>query len=265
MAESRRSFGRHNVVIALMCYLSYCQVALSQELPCQTSHPDCLAVLHSLAIQNSPALQELDIALSELDNRIKTAKTNNQKSILSDLFTPLVRALVDTDNLTRSNSKNAPVTLFNNPWATIATAIGVPLFQTLLGGNAAQQSRQIAISDLETRTAQLKRNRRELEDKVKDEVTRGILNLERLTLLEEQATRRLTTQQQQQTIRTIQYRQGQSSTVNYLSELEKLEGLTMGAELARKERTLELQRITRLVLPSAPTASPHLLPAGTSE
>ena len=212
-----------------------------------------------MAIRNSPALQELDIVLAEIDNRIQTAKTNQQKSILSDLFSPLVRALVDTDNLTKSHSKNAPVTLFNNPWATIASAIGVPLFQLLLGGNAAQQSRQIAISDLETRAAQLQRNRRELEEKVKEEVTRGILNLERLTLLEEQATRRLQAQQQQQTIRNIQYRKGQGSTVNYLSEMEKLEDLKMKAELARKERELELQRITRLVFPPGPTTG--ILPA----
>ena len=210
-----------------------------------------------MAIRNSPALQELDIVLAEIDNRIQTAKTNQQKSILSDLFSPLVRALVDTDNLTKSHSKNAPVTLFNNPWATIASAIGVPLFQTLLGGNAAQQSRQIAISDLETRAAQLQRNRRELEEKVKEEVTRGILNLERLTLLEEQATRRLQVQQQQQEIRNIQYRKGQGSTVNYLMEKSEIEDLKMRAELARKERELELQRITRLVFPG-PTS---ILPA----
>ena len=247
MASSRRSFGSLSVAIALMFSLFSCPPSLSRELPCEESTPECLEVLHSLATLGSPALRELDIALAELEQRIKTAKQNNQKAIFSDIFSPLVAALVQTDNLVQRQRNPQPVTLFTNPWATIAAAIGVPLFQQLLGGNPAHQSRAIAISDLETRVEQLKRSRRELEERVKDNVTNGILELERLTLEQQQAIRRLFSERQRQTIREIQFRNGQGSTPEYLAQLERLENLTFQAQLATKNRTLSLQRLTRQV------------------
>lgn len=215
-----------------------------------------------MATQGSPALRELDIALAELDKRIATAKANNQKTIFSDLFTPLVAALVQTDNLVaRQNATTQPVTLFTNPWVTIATAIGVPLFQQLLGGNSAQQSRAIAISDLETRVEQLRRNRRELEERVRDTVTSGILDLERLTLEQQQAIRRVETERKRQTIRDIQFRSGQGSTGEYLAQLERMENLTLQAELVRKNRSISLQRLTRQVYGSpTPITAPNAAP-----
>ncbi len=184
------------------------------------------------------------------------AKANNQKTIFSDLFTPVVAALVQTDNLVaRREATTPPVTLFNNPWVTLATAIGVPLFQQLLGGNSAQQSRAIAISDLEVRVEQLRRNRRELEGKVKDTITQEILTLERLTLEQEQAARRLETEQKRQRIREIQYRTGSSSTVEYLTQLERLENLTLSQELARKVKSIQLSKVTRYVLGNAAPAT----------
>lgn len=169
--------------------------AMLGDLPCLETQEACIKELQHLAVQNSRSLKAIDERIQLVNQKIDEARRNNQKTINLGVFEPLVTAYLKLDTVTTTDAQGKQqtkqrgffdrvFTMFSGGSALLSgvneilSLIGVPLFKNLGGGDAAAQTRQIAIADLQVKVAQVEKERGELADKIKETVMMQVLEFD---------------------------------------------------------------------------------------
>jgi len=240
--------------------------AMLGELPCLETQEACIKELQGLAVQNSRSLKAIDERIQLVNNKIDEARRNNQRTINLGVFEPLVTAWLKIDNVTTTNGQGQQETqkrgifdrvfsLFTGGSAMLSgvneilSLIGVPLFKNLGGGDAAAQTRQIAIADLQVKVAQVEKERSELADKIRELVTAQVLEFDVVRkdfqVAQEIARREVIRGK----LRQIDYRYSTKiSTDSYLSSLSSLDNVKANSYRQWARLRNQLAKIKLLVL-----------------
>lgn len=191
-------------------------------LPCLNSSPECISQLTEAAITNSSKLKNLDDRIALINQRLE-----------------LMAQRID-----HAKDKR---------WTSYITIDPVKLIQNIFGGGDVQRD-NLAIADLEVKTADLEAARAELERQreaekilLGDRVLRLVLDYERsdrtITLIQsQQETFRL-----QNEVFRIQYRLGEGSTEQLLGMTtrgDRLNEQLTDASIKRDEAVRELLQLT---------------------
>jgi hypothetical protein len=245
--------------------------AMLGELPCIDASEVCVRELQEMAIANDTTLAEIDARIQAINDRIEQARENNQRSINLGIFEPLWQDLIRVETVQRVPDPSArPVPgsivvqeergfldnvldIFRNPVRginNILSLIGVPLFRTVSGGDPAVQQRQIQITDLQVKVAEVERSRAEMANKLREEVLLQVLEFERVRREfqgEQEIGRRATLRTD---ILTLNYRfaVGGMTTPQYLAELNGLDNRRLTVFRQWAQLRTQLTRIKLLVL-----------------
>jgi hypothetical protein len=136
------------------------------DLPCLEAADECITKLQSLAIQNSRELKAIDERVEAIKQKVEEARKNNQKTVRLGVFEPLVQSWLTLENVPvqpgqspkRRGILDRVFGLVSEPLSginEILSLVGVPLFRNVTGGDAAAQSRAIAIGDLQVKLAEI--------------------------------------------------------------------------------------------------------------
>jgi hypothetical protein len=201
-------------------------------LSCLDISPDCIERLQQEAVQNSPVIQELEAKISTINTKIEEAKTNNKKSIDLSVFEPALQVFLKQDTVVENGqSRRIGIVervgqLFTNPIPLVNDllgAIGIPLLRGAYGGNDAQQSRAIQISDLTVKVAEIERVKTEVAAKTREKVQQLVLDFDVLAreFQAEQAIAR--SEENLFKLYTVTYSAGDGDTNIYLNRKGQLE------------------------------------------
>lgn len=208
----------------------------------------CVRQLQELAIGNSPELMAIDERVALVQEKIDAARADNLRSISVGVFEPAVRAFFEIGTraaIAEQRDANGNIivegresrrfgfldriAMFFEPGGTIRgindifAQIGVPLFTAVLGGNDQFQERQIAISDLEIKVAEIENKRGELASEIREKVLDFDQYRREFQIAQEIARR--DTLRVQILAQGYQFAaEGSLSTPEYLSELSRLDG-----------------------------------------
>ena len=165
--------------------------AMIGELPCLETQEACIKNLQTLAVQNSKSLKAIDERVSIVNQKIDEARRNNQRTINLSVFEPLVQNYLKLDTVTTINAQGQGQTqtrgFFNKVLGIfsgitgineVLSLVGIPLFKNLGGGDAAAQSRTIAIGDLQVKLAEIENKRGDLADKLREAVVIQVLDFD---------------------------------------------------------------------------------------
>lgn len=174
-------------------------IAMLGELPCGNASRECLEELQALAVADSRLLAEIDARIEEANVRIDDAKSRNKKAIAFDVLSPALQYYLsvgqergrvprrdeetgqEIDPLQILTPLEKIASIFGRPTQTLNTLldlIGIPIIQTLFGGNDDAQRRSIDISELSIRVGELQRGRSELAQKIRESVVQKALDLD---------------------------------------------------------------------------------------
>jgi len=113
-------------------------------LPCLETSAVCLQQLQDRAIAQSPLLKEIDTRITEANDRINEAKSQNQRSIRLGILTPGLQYLLGPTP-TAGQPQQAGTGLIDNLAGIFSgktnlingllNVIGIPFFQGIQGGN----------------------------------------------------------------------------------------------------------------------------------
>jgi hypothetical protein len=161
--------------------------AMYSPLSCLDVTPDCIAKLQQEAVQNSPVIRELEAKIATVNEKIEEAQTNNKKSIDLSIFEPGLQVFLKQETVVE-NGQSRKVgfiervgQIFSNPGSLLNDllgAIGIPILRGSFGGNDAQQSRAIQISDLTVKVAEMERIKTEIGAKTREKVQQLILEFD---------------------------------------------------------------------------------------
>jgi hypothetical protein len=207
-------------------------MAMYSPLSCLDISPDCIERLQQEAVQNSPVIRELEAKISTINTKIEEAKTNNKKSIDLSVFEPALQVFLKQDTVVENGQSRRigivervgqiftnPVPLVND----ILSAIGIPLLRGAYGGNDAQQSRAIQISDLTVKVAEIERVKTEVGAKTREKVQQLVLDFDVLAR-EFQAEQAIVNSELKSfKIYSITYAAGDGDTNTYLNRKQQLE------------------------------------------
>lgn len=207
-------------------------IAMYAPLSCLDTTPDCIAKLQQTAVQNSPVIKELDIKIATINQKIEAAKTNNQKSLELSIFEPALQVFLQRDTVVENGQSRKlgfgerVGQIFSNPgevFGELLGAIGIPLLRGLYGGNDAQRSRAIQITELTIKVAEMERIKTELAVKTREKVQQLILDFDVLAR-EFQAEQAIAhTETRSFKLYAITYAAGDGDTNTYLHRKEKLD------------------------------------------
>jgi hypothetical protein len=202
------------------------------ELPCADASEQCIRELQTSAVDNSRILQEIDLRIEEAEMRIDEARSRNEKAIFVDQLSPLLafylgaapqfQVDIDSGVVERPGVIErvlgdifSPLRLANN----VLSLIGLPLFESQFGGNAAAQQRAIAIGDLQIKVAELQRGRAESADKLRERVLIEALKLDDIAR-EFQITQEIARRDaDRMEILKVSYLFGEGNSEGYLAQL----------------------------------------------
>jgi hypothetical protein len=178
-------------------------------------------------------LKELDQRIQEIQSRITEARKNNQAAVQLGLFTPLLQRYISIETEPATGRKigffDKIANLFITPFTSlneILSVIGVPLFQnSLAGGSPEAQTRQIQISDLQIKIAELERAKAELGNKVRENVTNQVLEFDTSRRDFQIALEVSKREKARMKLRELNFRFGQSETETYLGQLSQFDQL----------------------------------------
>ena len=245
--------------------------AMMGELPCLDATEVCVRQLQEMAVANNPTLAEIDARVEAINERIETARANNQRTIRLGIFEPLVEDLIRISPVTRvPDPANPPVpgtivvpeergflenvlNIFTNPVRginNILSFIGLPLFRNIAGGDAATQQREIAIADLQVKVAEVERSRAEMANDLREEVILQVLefdSIRREFQIAQEVARRSTLRLQ---ILELDYRfaVGGLNTPQYLAEVNTLDQQKAQTFRSWARLRTQLTRIKLLVM-----------------
>jgi hypothetical protein len=207
-------------------------VLMYQPLSCLDISPDCVQKLQLEAVQNSPVIKELETKIQEINSHIENAKTNNKKSLDLAIFEPGLQLFLKKETVVENGQTRTIGFLerigqvFTNPGVVLndlLATIGIPLLRGAYGGNDAQQSRSIQISDLTVKVAEMERGKAEIANKTKEKIQQLVLDFDTAAreFQAEQAIVRSETRSFK--IYAITYAAGDGDTNIYLHRQEQLE------------------------------------------
>lgn len=236
--------------------------AMLGDLPCLETQEACIKQLQAMAVQNSHSLKAIDERIAIVNQKIEEARRNNQRTINLGVFEPLVTAWLKLDTVVTPGQEpqkrgiiDRVIGMFTGGSAMLSgvneilSLIGVPLFRNLGGGDAAAQTRQIAIADLQVKVATVEKERAELADKIKELVTQQVLDFDVIRkdfqVAQEIARREVIRGK----LRQIDYRYSTKiSTDSYLSSLSSLDNVKANSYRQWARLRNQLAKIKLLVL-----------------
>jgi hypothetical protein len=201
-------------------------------LSCLDTSLDCIQRLQNDAVQNSSSLKKLDAKIKEVNNHIQLAQAQNQKSIQLSILEPGLQALFKKETVTE-NGQTRTIgiferigRLFTNPGSVLddlLVAVGVPIIRSSWGGNDAQQSKTIAISELTLKVADMEKGKAEVIGKAKDKIEQLVLEFD--TAAREFQVEQAIVRSETRTFKiyAITYAAGDGDTHIYLTRKEQLE------------------------------------------
>ena len=206
--------------------------AMYSPLSCFDVTPDCIAKLQQEAVQNSPVIRELEAKIATVNQNIEAAQTNNKKSIDLSIFEPGLQVFLKQDMVVE-NGQSRKVgfverlgQIFSNPGGLLNDllgAIGIPLLRGSFGGNDAQQSRAIQISDLTVKVAEMERIKTEIGAKTRERVQQLMLDFDVLAR-EFQAEQAIATSETKSfKLYAVTYAAGDGDTNIYLNRKGQLD------------------------------------------
>lgn len=238
------------------------------ELPCIEPNQTCIESLQATATSKNALLVELDTKIEEINEKIEEAKSTNKKSIQLSVFEPALQYFLSNSTTTATTTAtttgnnqqqsggflNNIFGIFTRPVGTIngfLSAIGLPLFRSLTGGNDQQKAAAIAISDLSVKVAELQRGRAELANKIKEQVAIAIIDLD-LKKREFQASLTATKLKEQQTrLIQVQFSTGSHDAIAMLQQESSLNSSQLQAFREWGQLKAALVRLKLLVIGSA--------------
>jgi hypothetical protein len=162
-------------------------MAMYSPLSCLDVTADCIAKLQQEAVQNSPVIKELEEKIATVNQKIEEAQTNNKKSIALSIFEPGLQVFLKQDTVIE-NGQSRKIgffervgQLFSDPLPLLNDllgAIGIPILRGAYGGNDAQQSRAIQISDLVVKVAEIERIKTEVGAKTREKIQQLVLDFD---------------------------------------------------------------------------------------
>lgn len=229
------------------------------DLPCVDATTECIAQLQEIATQQNPLLIEIDARIEEITTKIEEAKAQNKKSIDLSVLRPAARVFMeptfDAPSSQPNQRKRGPidklVSIFTSPVGVInevLRAVGIPLFDKLLGGNEQAQGRAIAISDLSVKLAEIQRGRAELANQVKEKVALAVFDFDtsrREFQISQEVAKRESARMQ---LIEVKYRLGQGDSNSYLAQLTSLDARKAQTFRAWASLRSQLEKIKLLVL-----------------
>ncbi|WP_157259941.1 hypothetical protein [Chamaesiphon minutus] len=207
-------------------------VLMYQPLDCLDTSLECVQKLQQQSIENSPVIRELNVKIQEVNARIEEAKVNNKKSIELAIFEPALQAFLRKDTVFE-NGQTRTIgfferigQLFTNPGAVLNdlfAASGVQVLRGAYGGNDAQQSRAIQISDLTVKVAEMERGKVEIANKIREKIQDLVLAFD-VAAREFQAEQQIVRMEVKSfKIYSVTYAAGDGNTDTYLRRKEQLE------------------------------------------
>jgi hypothetical protein len=161
--------------------------AMYSPLSCLDVTPDCIVKLQQEAVQNSPVIKQLEAKISTVNQKIEEAKTSNKKSLDLSVFEPALQLFLKQETVVE-NGQSRKVgfiervgQIFSNPGSLINDllgVIGIPILRGSYGGNDAQQSRAIQISDLTVKVAEMERIKTEVAAKTREKIQQLMLDFD---------------------------------------------------------------------------------------
>jgi hypothetical protein len=212
--------------------------AMYSPLSCLDVTPECIQRLQQEAVQNSPVVRELEEKISTINTKIEQAKTNNKKSIDLSVFEPALQAFLKQDTVVK-NGQTQKIgffdrvgQLFTNPGPVlndILAGVGIPLLQRVYGGGSeAQQAREIQLTDLSAKVAEIDRGKMEVIVKTREKVQQLILDFD-LYAREFQGEQAIAKEEEKSfKLYAVTYGLGDGDTNIYLNRKVQLEKAKLG-------------------------------------
>jgi hypothetical protein len=196
------------------------EIGEKKKLPCSNSSSECVEQLTEQAIANSNKLQQSESRIAAIERRLA----------------------VTEERIDYTSKKK---------WTNYISTNPVDIIQSLFGGGGIQRD-NIAIANLEVRTADLLAAKAELERqqeeeklKIKNKVLRLVLDFEAAKRKLELLSDRLATLNQQREVIRIAYQMGRGSTSEILGIEEKRDRLSdqlVNVSIDKNESLRELQQ-----------------------
>jgi hypothetical protein len=207
-------------------------VLMYQPLDCLDTSLECVQKLQQQSIENSQLIRELNAKIQEVNTRIEEARVNNKKSIELAIFEPALQVFLRKDTVFE-NGQTRTVgfferlgRLFTNPTSVLDdlfAASGTAVLRGAYGGNDAQQSRAIQISDLTVKVAEMERGKVEIANRIRDKIQDLVLAFD-VAAREFQAEQAIVRMEVKSfKIYTVTYAAGDGNTDTYLRRKEQLE------------------------------------------
>jgi hypothetical protein len=169
--------------------------AMLRALPCLDVTEPCVWQLQEQAIANSTTLRAIDERVELINEKIEEAKKNNQRTIRLGLLEPALQAFLQIDTIQEQRSATGEILqarqrrgfvdrvamFFANSVRglnDILALIGVPLFRSVSGGDAAAQERGIAIADLQVKIAEIENKRGDVAAGLREQVMLHVLEFD---------------------------------------------------------------------------------------
>jgi hypothetical protein len=174
----------------------------------------------------------LEAKISTVNQKIEEAKTNNKKSIDLSIFEPALQLFLKQETVVE-NGQTRKIgfiervgQIFTNPGSTlndVLSAIGIPILRGSYGGNDAQQSRAIQISDLVVKVAEMERIKTEVGAKTREKIQQLMLEFDILAR-EFQAEQAIATSESKSfKLYSVTYAAGDGDTNIYLNRKGQLD------------------------------------------
>jgi len=225
------------------------------DLTCLEANDQCIAELQGKAIANSTTLKAIDQRIEAITAKVDEAKKNNEATVKLGVFEPLVQSFLKVDEVTvQGQTKKRGFldkllgVLSVSGINDVLSLIGIPLFRNATGGDAAAQSRVIAIGDLQVKLAEIQNKRGDLADTIREKVILSVLDFDvmrRDFQISQEIARRDTTKMK---LIEVGYRFGEGETTAYLNQLSSLDKQKAETFRAWSKMRSQMARIKLLVL-----------------
>ena len=225
------------------------------DLTCLEANDQCIAELQGKAIANSTTLKAIDQRIEAITAKVDEAKKNNEATVKLGVFEPLVQSFLKVDEVTvQGQTKKRGFldkllgVLSVSGINDVLSLIGIPLFRNATGGDAAAQSRSIAIGDLQVKLAEIQNKRGDLADTIREKVILSVLDFDvmrRDFQISQEIARRDTSKMK---LIEVGYRFGEGETTAYLNQLSSLDKQKAETFRAWSKMRSQMARIKLLVL-----------------
>ena len=227
------------------------------DLTCLEANDQCIAELQGKAITTSTTLKAIDERIEAITSKIDEAKKNNQATVKLGVFEPLVQSFLKVDEIPAAQGQPARKRGFLDKLLGVLSVsgindvlslIGIPLFRNATGGDAAAQSRVIAIGDLQVKLAEIQNKRGDLADTIREKVILSVLDFDvmrRDFQISQEIARRDTTKMK---LIEVGYRFGEGETTAYLNQLSSLDKQKAETFRAWSKMRSQMARIKLMVL-----------------